>query len=197
MKLRRINPHQWIFMHRKKINWILTFAASTSLFNRCSVSIVDTCCVEPVNVAHCAGSTVQNSHKFVRSDSRAPSNKAQISLWINRAWASLELDPPPHFAELLTCGPKKIASIGPGDVAPRQFNFPLPIHGLLLFGALKIKWIVGYKLFNCDKLSIHVVGIKWHKIQFINLSHSHSLLHISLMCIFYCLYLMLFHSEID
>lgn len=62
-----------------KIKQIPTFAESMILFKRCSVSVDDTVCVDPVSVAHCAGSTVQNSNKFILNDSKAPNNKAQIS----------------------------------------------------------------------------------------------------------------------
>lgn len=122
-----------------KIKQIPTFAESMILFKRCSVSVDDTVCVDPVSVAHCAGSTVQNSNKFILNDSKAPNNKAQISRWICRAWVRRELDPPPHFADPLTVGPKKIASIGFGDVEPRQFNVLLLFHGFPLFGALRRK----------------------------------------------------------
>lgn len=116
-----------------------TFAASMILFNLCSVSAGITGWVEPVNVAHWAGKTVQNSTKFILSDSSAPKSRPQISRWICLACARRELEPPPHFADPLTCGPKNIASIGPGDVVPRQFNVPLLFHGLPLFGALQNK----------------------------------------------------------
>lgn len=111
------------------------------LLSLCSVSVGITGCVEPVSVAHCAGKTVQNSTKFIFSDSSAPKRRQQISRCICRAWESRELDPPPHFADPLTCGPKNIASIGPGDVVPRQFRVPLLFHGFPLFGALYIKQI--------------------------------------------------------
>lgn len=116
----------------------LTFAESIILFNLCSVSAGETTWVDPVNVAHCAGRTVQNSYRFILKDSRAPNSKAQISRWICRACTRRELEPPPHFADPLTCGPKKIASIGPGEVVPRQFNVPLLFHGFPLFGALSM-----------------------------------------------------------
>lgn len=119
-----------------------TLAESTSLLSRCSVSAVETVCVDPVSVAHCAGSTVQNSQRFILNDSKALSSKAQTSLWINRACVKRELEPPPHFAWLPGGGPKKIASIWLGDVVPRQFNLPLPDQGLLLFGALWIKQLI-------------------------------------------------------
>lgn len=81
-RLRCRVPGRKIYFHSSRSRrtfLFLTFADSMSLFNRCSVSADDTVCVDPVRVAHCAGSTVQNSNRFIRSDSNAPNNKAQIS----------------------------------------------------------------------------------------------------------------------
>lgn len=114
----------------------LTLAESESFLSLCSVSRLERG-VEPVRADHWWGNTVQNSCSDNRSDSRAPSSKAQISLWTFRACTSLPADPPPHFAPLPTCGPKKMASRGPGELPPRQFSFEPPIHGFVDFGALE------------------------------------------------------------
>lgn len=95
--------------------------------------------VDPVNVAHWCGSTVQNSCKDNLRDSSAPSSKAQISLCILRACRRRLAEPPPHLAPLPICGPKKMASSGPGEFPPRQLSLELAIHGLVDFGALKSK----------------------------------------------------------
>lgn len=117
----------------------LTFAESASFFSLCSVSRLDRG-VEPVRAAHWCGNTVQNSCNDSLSDSSAPSNKAQISLWTLRACNRRPADPPPHLAPPPTCGPKKMASSGPGEFPPRQFSFDPPIHGLVDFGALRLSW---------------------------------------------------------
>lgn len=64
-------------------------------------------------------------------------SKAHISLWTTLALTNETL-PPLHFA-VPTCGPKNTASMGPGDIVPRQLSFPLPIHGFVLRGALYIE----------------------------------------------------------
>lgn len=57
-----------------------------------------------------------------------------------REWAKRLADPPLlHLTvPLPVCGPKKTVSIGPDDDidVPLQFNLPLLIHGLVLFGVL-------------------------------------------------------------
>lgn len=44
-----------------------------------------------------------------------------------------------------------MVSIGPGDMVPRQFNFPPPIHGFVLFGVLR------KRLTNEQRESVNII----------------------------------------